>query len=180
MPRRMLISQHRCLQAAVLALRKANREVQRDTYARMRATMNPVWQKIVAEAASMAMFDLNNPNAYDLLSANARINAGNPPVAQTASSTRKIKGSRLVPAIHWPAFEYGTHGRFAYTTYQRRSKSGKVHTVRRRCSIALPQYDKEGHAIGPAFNLVSPRLTAFFVQSTVRAYMDAIESAEGA
>lgn len=155
------------LRAAVLAMRRADKEVRSDISERMRSVMSPEWAGELAQ-------HLTGIPQEKVLMPGARIAPGNPPVLVAANSRRKI-GRALIPTEVWPAWEYGSSTR-KRTTYERRNRGGEgTHTVTRDTHAGLPAYRKNGRVIGPTVVRILPRVCAFWVQSVVRAFMDAAE-----
>lgn len=156
------------LQATVLAIKGADRELRREINRATVQTGNAIWKPLVEAHAS-------RPMDARVLTAGARIKGGNPPTAIAASSRRAIgKGRRLVPAEHWHAWEFGAN-REDTTTYQRRSPRGTVHQVTRRTKRHLPPRTRGGRVVYPAFAEAAPRMVSLWVQLTVRLYRDAAE-----
>jgi hypothetical protein len=161
------------LRAATLALKAAGRDLRRDIYARMRATMNPEWQDAVNRRTRTRLSQVT-------IGRKVQIKAGNPPVLMAATSTRRVskKGGGLIPSVHWAGIEYGTNDPDAYSEYRRRSANGGSHRVRRRVMRHLPARSR-GRVLGPAVAEIAPRLASLAVQSIVRAYMDIINPRGG-
>ncbi len=155
------------LRAAALAMRRADKTVRDQVSSDLRGEMSPAW------AAELPRHTTGLPIERMLL-VGARISPGNPPQLVAANSRRKV-GRGLIPTEHWPLAEYGTGQPNAYSTYQRRSPKGKQHQVRRRTRRGLPAYRKGGRVIGPAVAAFLPRVCAYWVQSVVRAFLDAAE-----
>ncbi len=156
------------LRAAVLAMRRADKEVRSDVSNRLRSVMSPEWSSNLAQ-------HLTGIPQERILMPGARIAPGNPPQIVAANSRRRV-GRALIPTDMWQAFEYGasTHNP---KTYQRtnRTKPGS-HTVTRDTHAGLPAYRRNGRVIGPAVARFLPRVCAYWVQSVVRAFMDAAET----
>lgn len=148
------------LRAAVLAMKRADATVRRDVAQRMRETMNPAWRSEVTNGATGM--------AGRVLAGGARIAGGNPPQLVAASSRRKI-GRGIIPDRHWAGYEYGAnHGTTRTVT------SAKGTRYRRHVMRHLPARGK-GRVLEPAAARILPRIAAYWVQSVVRAFMDAAE-----
>ena len=153
--------------AAALALRTVEAPIRRAVGQDMRATFGPVWRSELAASGA--------GSRDAILTAGARIAAGNPPSLVTASSTRKVgSGGGLVPTRHWAGFEYGANPN-KIVSYARRSRGGGTHTVRRRVQAGHPARRRNGRVIGPAVRGILPRVASYWVQSVVRIVMDAAE-----
>lgn len=129
------------------------------------STMNPVWKSLVEVNATSHM-------DTRVLAKGARIASGNPPTAIAANSTRKI--GRLTPAEDFAGWEFGAE-RNAYSTYERRSPKGTVHTVRRRTQRHLPPRTPKGRVVYPAFAEIAPRMVSLWLQIIVKTVYDAAE-----
>lgn len=154
------------LRAAVLAMKKADRIVRNEVSQELRGTMGPVWKSLLAQNAGSS-----KGFGPKILTANARIAAGNPPQLITANSKRGLgSGKRLNPMIHWAGYEYGANRNAVNTVTSSKGKKYKRHTNRH-----LPARNKTGYVIGPTVAEILPRVSAFWVQSVVRQFMEAAE-----
>lgn len=156
------------LRAAVLAMKRADKEVRGDISQQLRSVMSPEWETTLAQ-------HLTGIPQERMLMAGARIAPGNPPMIVAANSKRRF-GRALIPAENWTAWEYGASDRTP-STYQRRNRGGTgSHSVTRNIRADLPAYRRDGRVIGPAVKRLLPRICAFWVQSVVRAFMDAADA----
>lgn len=156
------------LRAAVLAMKRADKAVKGEISQQLRATMSPEWETMLAQ-------HLTGLPQEKMLMAGARIAAGNPPTIVAANSKRRF-GRALIPAEDWTAWEYGASDK-SPSTYDRRNRNGNgTHTVTRNIRGGLPAYRRDGRVIGPAVKRFLPRVCAFWVQTVVRAFMDAAEA----
>lgn len=151
------------LRAAVLAMRRADKYIRSDVSGRLRATMGPEWREQVTQHLSGA----GRMEARMLLPG-TRIKAGNPPALVAASSSRRV-GNGLVPNRHAAGYEFGA----ADSTRAMRSKKGKRYT--RHVMRHLPARNPRGRVVYPAAARFLPRVASFWVQSVVRAFMDAAD-----
>lgn len=161
------IGDHRELQAAVLALKAMDRDLDRDIRRDTVATMNPEWKSVVQQNAHTPMDAL-------VIGKGSRIAGGNPPAAVAASSTKRRSGG-LVPVEDWAAWEFGAN-RNRRTTYRRRNRRGPgTHRVTRHTTRQLPARDANGRVAYPSFAQIGPRLVSLWVQTIVRKVHDALE-----
>lgn len=163
------VREHRELQAAVLALKAADRTLRSDINRATVQVGNEIWKPAVAARAMTAMDSR-------MLAVGARVKGGNPPVAMAANSRRPVgRTRRLVPAEQYHAWEFGAvHG--VTTTYQRvNRKGGGTHTVRRDTTAQLPPRYRKGRVVYPAFADVAPRMVSLWVQMIVAKYAEAAE-----
>lgn len=156
------------LRAIAVALRAASKDVRKDSYARMRETMNPAWRSEVAGHLTGA-----NRLESRMLNVGVRVAAGNPPTLVAASSSRRVGRGELTPSGDFQIQEFGSHG-----TKRSKMKSRKGKTYFRRTTTGLPPFTKGGRVLYPALASVLPRIAAFYAQSVIRAYMDALDGGE--
>lgn len=154
------------VRAAVLALKRAGRDLRSDINKATRAEMTPVWKSLVESAARTSQDTA-------VLAKGARIKAGNPPAGQAATSRRALSGG-LKPADNWQSIEFGAD-RNKTSTYTRKSKNGGSHQVTRHASKQLPQRIRTGRVVYPALAQIGPRLASLWVQIIVRKYAEAAE-----
>ena len=164
------VRDHRELQAVVLAIKAANRDLRKELNRRTRETLNPVWKSVVADHLS------GRDHLSTMLLAGVRVAAGNPARAMAAQSRRGLgKGKRLVPSRDYYIAEFGVD-RSKRTTYERKNrKGGGTHKVTRRVNVGKPRRVPEGRVVYPAFAEVGPRMVSLWVQTIVRTYHDAAE-----
>lgn len=154
------------LQAAVLALKAADRDIRLAISQATRDQVGPLWAQAVQVNA-------RTRTDQAVLARSARIKAGNPPQATAGTSTRRLKGG-LVPAEHWAAFEFGgTYSK--QTTYRRASRKGGTHSVTRHTQRQLPPRKATGRVALPAFAEIAPRAVSMWVGIIVKAYSQALE-----
>lgn len=142
--------------------RSPAKDIRRDTV----STMNPEWRALVERNAV-------TEQDRKVVARGARIQGGNPPTAIAASSKRALSGG-MVPVESWAAVEFGANGD-RVTTYDRKSKSGGTHKVRRHTTRQLPRRNPKGRIAYPAFGELGPRLVSLWVQTIVRRVHEAFE-----
>ena len=186
------VGDHEELQAAVLAMKAADRDLKRRINQATREKMNPVWQDIVKGN----LFG-DSVMAGKVLGAGVRIAAGNPPRAMAAQSGKNIgskpnrrgpsRTGRVIPREHYAMWEFGAN-RMAYSRYERNNpirpvrtpgrksrRTGGTHTVERRVMMHAPRRTPEGRVVYPAFAEIAPRMVSLWVQIIVKSYADAAE-----
>lgn len=153
------------LRAAVLAMKRADAEVRRAVIRRTRGEFGPAWKAELTKRASAA-----GPMGSRVIPAGARLAAGNPPQIVTASSKRGLGEHKgVVPDTNWPGYEYGAN-RNKIGAVVRKGSKFKRHTQRQ-----LKARARNGRVIGPAVQDLLPRISAYWTQSVVKAFMDAAE-----
>lgn len=173
------IRQSRPLQAVVLAMKLADRDLKKKINNATRDTLNPVWRRAVDER----MADRVDQRVFG---SGTRIAAGNPPAAVAGSSRRRMAGG-LVPLENWRAWEFGAVGRdTSYTSYPRaaytrrqggRAVQVRAGTVRRRTLVQVPSNVRTGRVLYPAFAELAPRVASLWAQIVVKEYASASEAA---
>lgn len=156
------------LKAAVLAVAAANRDLTRDINAATRSVIGPVWEHEVAVRAV-------TPAQRATLVKGTKIKTGNPPVAQAAQSTKRLRGG-LLPADQWWTYELGGN-ESKVTTYKRQGRRGQ-HTVTRHTARQLPPRKRQGRVALPAFASVAPRAVSLWVSLVVKVYNDAVNGGD--
>ncbi len=156
------------LRAAVLAMRTADKDIRRDVNTRTRTEFNSVWRDEIAGRSRL-------PQDRIVLAQGARIAGGNPPTFVAGSGKRvKGHGGGLVPTRDWPGWEYGAGPKVV--TYTRRPRRGRTHQVTRNVTAGRPRRTPGGRVLGPAARAVLPRVASYWVQSVIRAWLDAAET----
>lgn len=151
------------LRGAVLAMKKADADIRRGVSQDMRATLNGPWKQAVNQHLTGA-----GRMEAAMLTPGVRIAPGNPPVLVAASSRRKV-GHSLVPDANAAGYEFGASDAVR-NTISSRGKVYKRHVMRH-----LPARTRKGRVVYPAAAKFLPRVAAYWVQSIVKAFMDAAE-----
>ena len=161
---------HRELQAAVLAMKAANRDLRSQINKATRRELGPIWkQEVASRLGGVRPLNAKLLQTY-------RATSGNPPQALAAQSTRPVGRGALVPSRDYGPWEFGTANREAWSTYDRKNRKGSGHhKVTRRASRGLPHRRTEGRVVYPAFADAAPRMVALWVQLIVKLYNDAAE-----
>lgn len=165
------VGDDRKLQAAVLAMKAADRDLRKDINQATRQTMNPVWKSLV-----QANLGGTSVMSERVLNKGVRIAGGNPPRAHAANSKRGVgDGKRIIPAVDYAGWEFGAD-RNAYSRYERKNRTRTgYHVVERRTMRHLPPRTRQGRTVYPAFADIGPRMVSLWVQLIVKTYHDAAE-----
>lgn len=165
MPGRIDVLNSRELQATLLALRNAPKDVQANVRRYTRDLLLPEFRQGMAERATAGR------TQQRMLVDTARITVSNQNVRMSsATGRRKLRGG-LVPSEHGSAFEFGANPRTR--TYERKSPKGKVHSVTRNTTAQLPRFRAKGYAFYPTVANLVPRFAALWVQTSIRTVLDA-------
>lgn len=159
------------LQAAILSLRTADTDTRRQVRQITKGKLEPEFTKQMAERAA----DSNQPRLSSaVLVRGARIQVSDQNVRmRTAASTRALKGG-LVPDVLGKGVEFGSHDA-RMTTYNRRSRKGRVHPVTRNTTAQWPKRRQRGWAFYPTVNNLTPRFGALWAQTAIRTVYEAFE-----
>jgi len=161
------VYESRELQAAILGLRRAEKEIQRDVRKYTKDLLLPEWQKGLAERAETRL-------EHRVLVDTGRIKMSNQNVRMSSATVgRKLSGG-LDPKTMAHAVEFGGD-RSEYRSYDARSRKGKRYTVRRRTQAQLRPRRRNGYVVYPTAKAMIPRFASLWVQVCVRRFRDALE-----
>jgi len=156
------------LQATILALRQARRDIRLDINKTARSRIRPIWRSELNARA-------RRPLETRVILAGARATASDRGVTlYAASSGRPLRGG-LVPSYQWPAVEFGANVR--RVRVRQRSRSGRRYerplTVNRQFQRRL----EHGMIAFDAASETGTRLVALWVRTVVDE-LAAIDGAE--
>jgi hypothetical protein len=151
------------LEAAAAALRLVDTAVKRETTRALRATLPRVW------SPGEVLDGARSPMERAAL-AGTRVQASATRLRLVAGSSPTIAKGTDVPQ----AVEFGDPNK-TFTTYQRKSRVGRSHQVRRRTQEQLPAPVRRGRIVHPALARVMPRLMSLYTQTIVRTIYEAME-----
>jgi hypothetical protein len=156
------------LEATILAIRIAGKELRKDIYARSRATILPEWQSSLSDKAGADRL------AQRVLVASARVNIGTRGIELTsAKSTKAINKGGFIPSVNFAAIEFGAKWRKAEIQGRRGNNAYRYH---REINTAFQHRKRKGYIVYPTASLMITRLAALWVQTTVRTFHEAVES----
>ena len=158
----------RQLQAVVLALHGAGKDIQSRIRAETRAEMVPAWQHDLVQHATTRL--------EVRLAETGRAKVSNQNVTLTAGS---VKGSKTADLriLNRPV-EFGAN-QAKRATYDRRSRKGHVSSVTRRINTGFRPNRRKGYVVYPTASELIPRLVSLWVQTAVREFHDAFEKGAG-
>lgn len=155
------------LQATILSIRRADREVKKQIRTQTREKLLPEWQKALAERAETRL-------EHRVLVDTGRIKMSDQNVRMSSATVgRKLSGG-LNPKVQASAVEFGAD-RGQKTTYEAVSRKGKRYKVTRRTRSQLRPYRQSGYVVFPAAKAMIPRFASLWVQTTVRTLHEAFE-----
>lgn len=154
------------MQAVLLSLRVAPREVRRNVRRYTKELIEPEYQRRMRERATA------NRAQARVIGGGARIAVSDQNVRmRTAASVRPLSGG-LVPKSTGSALEFGAKPR--KSRYYRTTK-GTRHVVTRDTTAQLPRFRKRGWAFWPTVSELTPRIAALWAQTAIRTVHDALE-----
>lgn len=148
------VQRSRELQAALLSIKAAEREVRLNINKRARTELRPIWTEALLGHA-LTRLEVRG------IVPGARIAVGARNIrAYAATSTRPLRGG-LVPAVNFAPIEWGARER--QKTIQRTSRLGKRHDATITIGRQFRPRSKTGYVAGPAAASVIHRAIAGWV-----------------
>lgn len=158
----------RDLQAAVLGLRLAEKDMQKQVRQQTQAKLLPEWKKVLAEHAQTRL-------EHRVLVDTGRVRMSNQNVRLSSASVgRKLSGG-LTPKEGYGPVEFG--GDRSHTlTYSATSRKGRAYRVKERHTRnQLRPRRASGYVFYPSVKSVVPRFASLWVQTVVRSFHEGIE-----
>lgn len=168
---RISVFESKELQGVILALKGMDKEIAKQIRKQTKDVVLRVWQKSVAEQIGMSGTRLES-RAFGQT---ARVAVSNQNITLSVASVGKPLSGGLNPRLIPWAIEFGAD-REKRLTYEARSTRGRSYTVHnRRVSAMLRRRNETGHIFYPTVKAVIPRIASLWIQTTVRAFYEAIE-----
>ena len=156
------------LQAILLAVRRAPKEIQAQIRKQSKAIAQPEWQKSMAEHARTRL-------EHMVLVRTARVSVSNQNIRLSSASIGKSLAGGLKPSQSYAAVEFGAD-RSSTRTYEATSRKGRRYTVhQRRTTAQLRPRNVNGFVFYPAVAQMIPRIASLWAQTTVRTFAEALE-----
>jgi hypothetical protein len=146
------------LQAAILGMRAARKNIAADINKRTRSEVKPLWQAELARHADDTM-------DYRTMVPNARVAVSTRQVSLVAGTSGRAFSGGFTPKFNWPAREYGMHNHRVQV--QTRSRKGKTYTRTTTIGTQHPRRRKKGRIAGPAAGDVGHRIVSIWVANIV-------------
>jgi hypothetical protein len=160
------VYESRELQAVILSIRRADREIKKQIRQQTQKTLLPEWKKALAEHAETRL-------EHRVLVDTGRIKMSDQNVRMSSATVgRKLSGG-LDPKTQAHAVEFGGD-RAARHTYEV-ARNGKTFRVNRRTSAQLRPRRRNGYVVYQSAEQMIPRFAGLWVQTTVRTMHDALE-----
>lgn len=147
------------LQATVLALRQAQREIRVDINKTARSRIRPLWQSAVSGRAGTRL-------EQRVIAAGTRANASDRGVALYAATRGIALRGGLAPSIEWPGVEFGSRSKTS-KEFTQRSRRGR--TYRRTMVVGRQFKGRQPHGMVAfdAASEVGTKLVAMWVRTVV-------------
>lgn len=160
MPIQINVRDSRELQAVILAIAGAGREIRAQLRTHTKRVIEPEWRKGLEKRASSNL-------DRKVLVKTSRVVVRDTNVVLRSGAVGKLKDITR-------AVEFGAD-REKVESYRGRSPKGKSYHVNRRTQRMLGWHRKDGRVVYPTASDLIPRLASLWVQTTVRTFLDTLE-----
>lgn len=155
------------LQAVIISMKNAEKEVQAQVRKATRGSILPEWQKGIRERSDTRM-------EHRTLADTARVTVSNQNVTLKAGGlSKRLSGGAKAVEIYAPV-EFGTD-RSHTTTYRATSRRGRSYSVTRHTRRQFKPINGKGYAVYPTAKEMIPRFASLWVQTTVRTLHEIFE-----
>ncbi len=154
------------LLATILAIRSLDKTLRKTIRQHTKTLGQPEWQRTLAERVDSRMQHRMLVDTAVLTPSDNGIRL------QSASKGRALSGG-LNPKQDAYVAEFGVEAKT--TTYNRKSRNGGTHQVRRRVTNGLPARNAKGHVFFPGAHEFAARAMSLWVQTVVRTIINAAE-----
>ena len=165
---RIDVRSSRELQALILSIRQANKEIQKEIRTRTKPIVQTAWHKALAQEA-MTRFE------HRVLVDTARVAVSNQNVKLKAGGlAKKLSGGGRARDLYGPA-EFGATYREARQRYRDHGNGTATKARRGSTGRQFRPRNPKGYVVYPAAARISPRLAALWTQTAVRTFYEALE-----
>lgn len=153
------------LQAAILGMKRANKEIRLEIYKRARTELGGEWvPALQSRASSLA--------EQRVLVKGARTKVSTEGFSMVAATSNKQLSGGLVPSRDYAGFEWGARTR--RETFSQRSPKGRRYEVTKMINRQFHGRQKEGQIVMESASKLGTRLVALWVKTIVETYRDAM------
>lgn len=146
------------LQAALLALKVAEREIRLDVNKDARGKLRPIWQQALAGRGATSL-------ESRVIVQGATVSVGAKQITLKAATSKRPLSGGLVPASEWQGAEFGmTPKARTFTTH---SSRGKAYTVTRQVGAQFRARTKHGRIAFDAASTTATALVGIWVRTVV-------------
>lgn len=146
------------LQAALLAIKGAERSLRLDINREARSRVNPVWREALAARATRSLDQA-------IITKGARVTVGSDRITLNAATSGKELRGGLEPSSQWQAEEFGMHNRLA--EIRTHSPLGKAYTVRKVIGRQFPGRQKAGRVAFNAASVTGTKIVVIWLETVV-------------
>lgn len=165
---RLDVKNSRELQATILAIRNAPKEIQKRIRDHTKQALLPEWQQGLREHADTRL-------QHRVLADTAKASVSNQNVRLASAGSAKRLSGGLSPSRNGRAVEFGIDPRKPLKYTRKNRKGGGSHTVNRRIGNAFGSRAARGNAVFPTAAALIPRFASLWIQTTVRTFYEALE-----
>lgn len=151
------------LQALLLTIRTAEKDVQAEIRKHTKAIGQPEWQQAVREEATTKL-------ETRVLGNTARLSVSNQNIRLSAAGVGRPLRGGLRPPQDYAGVEFGAAPRVR--TVRMTSRRGRAYSARRNVHAQLRPRNRKGYAFYPAVAGMVPRIFALWAQTAVRTVME--------
>ena len=157
------------IQATILALKVARKDLRKEIYARTRRLILPDWNQSIADNIGGDKF------AAQMILRNTRVSVGQTLQLYAATKTRPTVSGGLSPDPYWYLAEFGANPKVVDV----RGRRGDTrYMYRRKVNTGLKPRMREGRYAYKAADKIIKRSISLWVQSTWQILYDAFEAGE--
>jgi hypothetical protein len=164
------VRQSRELQAALLALKQAERSIRSNINKRTRAELAPLWQQTLTGKAS-TLVDRR------ALLPGARVTVSDRGIRAIAAGSRKPLSGGLIPSIDYGPLEWGSNVK--PSKVQARSPRGKAYGYTRKTGRQFRPWTRQGHVVMHAAGDVIAKSVAIWVRTIVDEFRGEFDVKQG-
>lgn len=166
-PLRISVFDSKILQATILAIRAANKDLQGEIRRFTKSELAPEWQAGLASRASTAL-------ESRVLVDTARVTVSNQNITLKSASVGKSLSGGLQPKLDYAPVAFGADPA-KVAAYETHSKRGKPYRVTRHTQRQFKPAIKSGYVVYPTAANIIPRLASLWVQTAIRTIMDGVD-----
>lgn len=155
------VHENRQIQAALLSLKQADRELRKDVNKDVRGQLNPVWKEALLGRVERKL-DVR------IIHQGARVAVGTRQITLHAATSKRALEGGLVPSANWAAEEMGMVRR--KKTFTATNSRGKSYKVTRMQGAQFPRRTNKGRVAFPAAAVVIKESIPIWLRTIVSHY----------
>jgi hypothetical protein len=154
------------LTAAIIAVKRSQRELRNGINRLARSRMTPIWRSTLQGFGSQR-------RASIVLQKGARGEVGARSVRLVAATSTRALSGGLIPTYEWAGDEYGMTPKVR--TFDTHSPKGTPYRVTKTVGRQYPKRQKKGRVVGPAAGDATRALVGLWVQTVVDGFREFAE-----